>query len=145
MQPESSRPDISHGVFAQEIAERQWAERALYESEERLRLFVENVPAAIAMFDREMRYMAVSRRWRMQYLGGRECLGHCHYDVFPDCPERWRAAHRKGIAGEIVHVDEDVWQRADGVELWARYEVRPWHTADGGIGGIIILIEDITA
>ena len=144
MQPESSRPDISHGVFAQEIAERQWAERALYESEERLRLFVENVPAAIAMFDREMRYMAVSRRWRMQYFGGRECLGHCHYDVFPDCPERWRAAHRKGIAGEIVHVDEDVWQRADGVELWARYEVRPWHTADGGIGGIIIFIEDIT-
>ena len=86
MQPESSQPDISHGVFAQEIAERQWAERALYESEERLRLFVENVPAAIAMFDREMRYMAVSRRWRMQYLGGRECLGHCHYDVFPIAP-----------------------------------------------------------
>ena len=38
MQPESSRPDISHDVFAQEIPEREWAERALYESEERLRL-----------------------------------------------------------------------------------------------------------
>ena len=143
MQPESSRPDISHGVFAQEIAERQWAERALYESEERLRLFVENVPAAIAMFDREMRYMAVSRRWRM-HARRQGVLGALPLRCLPGSPQRWRAAHRKGIAGEIVHVDEDVWQRADGVELWARYEVRPWHTADVGIGGIIIFIEDIT-
>src|SRR3954468_13168284 len=143
MQPKPS-PDLLQHVLAREIAERQRAERALHDSEERLRLFVENVPAAIAMFDREMRYIAASRRWRAEYLDGRECLGQNHYEVFPECPERWRAAHRKGWEGEIVREDEDVWQRGDGTELWARSEVRPWQTADGDTGGIIILIEDIT-
>lgn len=124
--------------------ERQRPDRVLQESEERLRLFVENVPAAIAMFDREMRYIAASRLWRTQYLNGRECLGQNHYEVFPECPEQWRAAHRKGLSGEIVRVEEDVGRRADGAELWEQYEVQPWQTADGDTGGIIIFIADIT-
>ena len=75
------------------------AEQAWRESEERLRLLLENIPASIAMFDREMRYVAVSGRWRVKYLGDVErVLGESHYEVFPQCPESWRAAHRRGLA-----------------------------------------------
>jgi PAS domain S-box-containing protein len=157
MNPEPSRSELLHRIaelearlkgyeagqtepaFAGEITGRRLAEQASQESDERLRLFMENVPASIAMFDREMRYVAVSRRWRLEYLGAAECvLGQSHYEVFPECPERWRAAHRRGMAGEIVRVEEDVWQLADGSEIWARYEVRPWRAANGDVGGIII-------
>lgn len=58
---------------------------------EHLRQFVEQAPAAIAMFDREMRYIACSRRWFSQH--GREehsVAGRSHYEVFPDIPERWK-------------------------------------------------------
>lgn len=118
---------------------------ALRESEERLALFIEHAPAALAMFDRDMRYLAVSRRWLHNYsIGEAVVLGQCHYDIFPEIGPDWKELHRRGLAGEILHRDEDRFERANGQTQWERWEIRPWHTATGDIGGILIFSEDIT-
>ncbi|MDX9707432.1 MAG: PAS domain S-box protein [Azospira sp.] len=124
-------------------AERQ--STALRDSQERLQLFIDHAPAALAMFDREMRYLAVSRRWREDYfLGERPLIGHSHYEIFPEIPERWKEIHRRGMAGEIICADEDRFERLDGSVQWLRWEVRPWHAHDGTVGGIVVFSEDIT-
>src|SRR5262249_11536659 len=96
------------------------------------------------MFDREMRYVAVSRRWMQNFGLSGEIIGRSHYEVFPDLPERWREAHRRGLAGAVVKSDEDRFDRADGSFNWVEWEVRPWFNTEGEIGGIVIFSEDIT-
>ncbi|MDZ7657510.1 MAG: EAL domain-containing protein [Sulfurimicrobium sp.] len=119
--------------------------RHLQESKDQLRLFIEHAPAALAMFDREMRYLAVSRRWRTDYsLGECDIIGHSHYEIFPEIPEAWKVLHRRALAGEIVQSDEDCFERKDGSAQWLRWELIPWHLASGAPGGIIIFTEDIT-
>ncbi|WP_051183090.1 MASE3 domain-containing protein [Desulfocurvibacter africanus] len=127
------------------LREQRMREDALREREELLRLFVEHAPAAIAMFGKDMRYHAVSRRWFQDYnLEGCELIGHSHYDILPEIPEHWKIIHRQGLAGEVLRSDEDSFQRANGSLQWLRWEVRPWHTAAGEIGGIIMFTEDIS-
>ena len=121
------------------------AQHAHREIEERLRLFIEHAPVALAMFDRELRYLAVSRRWMDDYhLGKRPIIGQSHYDVFPDIPERWKVVHQRGLAGEVVRMEEDLFERADGSSQWLYWEVRPWRMNKDKVSGILIFTEDIT-
>lgn len=130
---------------ARDITDRKQKERALAESEERLRLLIEHAPAALAMFDREMRYVSVSHRWATNFgLDVNTLKGRRHYDVFPEIPERWKDVHRRAMAGEVQRSEQDRFERADGRVQWVRWEVMPWRDAAGDIGGIVIFTEDIT-
>jgi PAS domain S-box-containing protein len=126
--------------------ERRVAERAMQEQQARLTEFVEHAPAAIAMLDRDMRYIAVSRAWLHLYnVVDSSVLGRSHYEVFPGTSEDWKAVHRRALAGNIEKSDEDAAGPAGthGGQI-LRWEVRPWIDATGAIGGIMILTEDIT-
>jgi PAS domain S-box-containing protein len=137
---------IGVSKLARDITERKLAQDALREREEQLLLYAEHSPAAIAMFDRDMRYIVVSRRWTEVYnLGNQSIIGRIHYEVFPEVPQRWIDVHQRCMAGAVEKCDNDPFPRPDGTTDLIRWEVRPWHDASGSIGGIIIFSEDITA
>jgi len=112
--------------------------------EELLKIFVKNVPAGVAMLDRDMRYIQVSDRFCKDYSAdGSQILGRSHYEVFPDIPETWKEMHLRALRGEILRAEEDRWNRKNGT-VWVCWEIRPWKTANGDIGGILIFAEDIS-
>jgi PAS domain S-box-containing protein len=127
------------------ITQRKRAEEALQRSHKQLLSFIEQAPLSIAMFDRKMNYLAASRRWVVEYGRGYENLiGRNHYEVHPDVPKHWKEAHQKGLAGESLKNDDDLWIQADGTKNWLRWAITPWTDEHGGIGGIIVSTEDIS-
>src|SRR5208283_1784387 len=119
--------------------------RLLRENEGKLRLFVEHVPAAIAMLDNDMKYLGASHRWFEAYgVDDRDIIGRSHYEVFPDVPERWKEIHRRCLAGARERHEADPWVRADGSMVWVRWEIRPWYKNEKEVGGLIIFSENIS-
>ena len=113
---------------------------------EHFKLFLKNAPAAIALLDRQMRYLIVSDRWLGDYgLADRDIHGLCHYDVFPEVPERWKETHRRCLAGETIKCNEDTFERPDGHVDWLRWELHPWRNGEGRIVGMLMFSELFTA
>jgi PAS domain S-box-containing protein len=129
----------------QDILLRRIAEQELQKSERKLKLFVEFAPAAIAMFDKNMNYLAVSMRFAEDYrLTVHDFLGKSHYEIFPEIPERWKEIHRRCLAGALEKAEEDPFPRVDGTLDWIRWEIHPWYEDENVIGGIILFSEVIT-
>jgi two-component system sensor kinase FixL len=106
--------------------------------------FVEQAPASMAMFDRNMRYLAASARWRDDFRLARDIVGKSHYEIFPEIGEEWKQIYARALAGETVRCDRDRFERDDGEMLWLRWEVRPWLHPSDGVGGVLIYCENIS-
>ena len=106
---------------------------------------VEQLP--IAIFDTEMRYLAVSphflsdtaRLTSAETFAPADVIGRSLYETFPKFPVRWREINSRVLAGEkLAEAErEETVHRQDGGTEWVRWSVGPWRTADGRIGGIL--------
>lgn len=128
-----------------DITDRKRADQAVLAGELLLRQFIMHTPAAVAMFDTEMRYLQASERWLTDYhLHGQELIGRSHYEVFPDVPERWKQVHQRVLGGAVERNDDDPFPRASGGTDWLQWEVRPWRRPDHSIGGLVMFTQVVT-
>lgn len=111
-----------------------------------LERFVVAAPIQVAMFDREMRYLAASPGWADKYGLPANVEGLSHYDLFPNLPDRWKDVHRRGQSGETISQKDDEYVLPSGERRYLDWSVAPWRCDDGvDIGGILIFATDIQA
>lgn len=142
-----TQPDTRAIAIVEDISASKQMEAILASNERTMQLFVEHTPAAVAMFDNDMRYMLVSKRWITDYnLQEQDIIGRTHYEVFPEIEgiEEWKSDHQRVLSGEIIKNDQDGFEREDGSMDWVRYELHPWRDRNGVIGGLIMFTEVIT-
>lgn len=132
-------------ALAEDISERKRAEKELRDSEEIMRYIVKHDPNAIAVFDPDLNYIAVSKRFLKDYnVREEDVLGKNHYEIFPEMPQKWKEVHQRCLAGSIEWNDDDSFVRPDGSITYNRWECRPWRHVDGKIGGIVMYTEVTT-
>jgi PAS domain S-box-containing protein len=120
--------------------------RKLRAREAQLNLFINDAPAAIAIFDRDMRYLAHSRSF-LTINGLDEAVslvGRRHYDVFPDLPEHVWAIHRQALDGKEAGGDEEEFRLPSGRVEYFRWKLKPWRNEVGAIAGLMLFSEIVT-
>src|SRR5690606_4844475 len=137
---------IGHLGIAIDITEKNAIQKALINEKSRLNSFVKHAPAAVAMLDKEMRYIAASNQWKKDYnLKGKDITGKSHYEMFPEVDELARERHQRVFNGAVEKKEEDKFRvPGDAEDRYVTWEMRPWYLHNGEVGGIMFFTQNIT-
>jgi PAS domain S-box-containing protein len=114
-------------AVARDLTQRKAAEEALEQERRQLRDIVTHAPVAMAILDREERWLAHSQEWLR----------------FPRMPEKYREAVARALQGEVVARDEDTVAFDDGARMFVRWSVHPWRHSSGEVAGVVVSIQNI--
>lgn len=133
--PETGAPSRFTGTHL-DVTATERAKRVLEDQERILRELVQNVPAAVALLDTELRHLATSRRWPQALAAeDRERV---------QIRARWRELCARAVRGREVLIEEDPITDAQGEAQWWRWEIHPWRDAEGAIAGVLVSAADVT-
>ena len=106
---------------------------------------IEAVPASIAIYDRDMRHLAASRAYcEIMRLDASAVKGLSIYDVLPEMKERWIETLGRCMAGASEIFEAECHSAGEANAIWCRWQVAPWRTGDGTVGGLAVQVQDIT-
>lgn len=127
-----------------DVTQERLADSALKAANAQLLSFIVHAPVSMAMFDRNMNYLAASEQWRLQFkLNHQDIRGRNHYELNPDLPIQWQAIHQQGLSGATLKAYDELWTQENGREYFLDWAVSPWHDDTGFIAGITVYADDI--
>ncbi|SIS40079.1 PAS domain S-box-containing protein [Zobellia uliginosa] len=107
---------------------------------------IKDSPSAVAILNTELRFVAYSRVWLDDFCKGQSSLtGKNYLDVLPRTPEALRSILKECLANGTKNICEGrKFIYPDGTLQWLKWKINAWTDDSGEIGGLIILLEDVT-
>ncbi|MBX3479290.1 MAG: response regulator [Caulobacter sp.] len=104
-----------------------------------------SAPVAMAMVDRDMRYIYVNGRWSQDTGVSQErAIGAFVGDLFPESYAQLKDTYFRCLEGESFWSDRVKVPTPGRPDRWLRAEVGPWRDADGEVGGLVAMSHDIS-
>lgn len=107
-----------------------------------LAVVVEHTPVAIAMFDRQMRYILANRQWVKEFNLSQALplVGKSQYEVFPKLHPGWKQLYERALQGYTMRSDHAVQVATGAAPVLFRCEARPWRQKrDASVAGIVVI------
>ncbi len=104
-----------------------------------------HLPMAVALTDPDLRVLYINPRWLSDYQQSPSAvIGVPLTQLFPQWRDDWARIREVCLAGGEHHDAEVPLKCGDSQMEWVKREVRPWMTADGMIGGLMVFTEIVT-
>ncbi len=99
----------------------------------------------MAIFDVEGRFVGVSDKWRKDYgLIDTQLIGASLYDVMPEAARRWHGLFDTCMFENQAMESRDTFMRRDGRHQQLQWTLKPWHSDEGAVGGVILTTEIVS-
>jgi len=107
---------------------------------------VAQLPAAIALFDRQLHCLGMSQRWRDLFAPAASAAATAQplRQMLPHASRRWLQACQRSLeTGETVEGEAEPVRLAEDRLLWLRWRCSPWQSASGTIDGVWLWSEPV--
>ncbi|PRB91416.1 hybrid sensor histidine kinase/response regulator [Chryseobacterium culicis] len=108
--------------------------------------FATDVPVPLAMFDKDLNYVAVSSRWREEFSMNKvDLIGDNLFEISPNIPKERKDIYDNALLGK-TYINSDFMLKVEGKEEIQHYDLKvgPWYLTKDEVGGVIISIQNIT-
>tara|TARA_R110002012_G_scaffold86322_2_gene214614 strand:+ start:134703 stop:139034 length:4332 start_codon:yes stop_codon:yes gene_type:complete len=144
---DANQQSIGYLKIAIDISDNRKMELDLINEKIRLYAFVLHNPEAVAMLDKDMKYIAVSNKWISDFkLAEEDVIGASHYDIFKDRIKKEDVERHKRVLNGGIDRREEALYPFPGYDedQYINWEMRPWFLHDGEIGGMMVYTQNIT-
>lgn len=107
---------------------------------------IKDSPSAVAILDTQFRFAGNSKVWADEFCPNCESLtGKNYFDVIPRTPKKLKAILEKCLNEGVRNLNEgEKFIYPNGEVQWLKWKINAWTDANNEIGGLIVLLEDVT-
>lgn len=107
---------------------------------------IDQIPAAIALFDTDLRCVMVNHRWLTQLpCPVDDPVGRPCDELFTNGCSLLRCYLERALRDEAFSSDPASIVGKNGTVFWFRSHVTPWQDEDGNVGGAMLVCENVTS
>jgi PAS domain S-box-containing protein len=132
-------------ITSQDITEQKLAEEALREKQQLLSNVFESMQGGVLVLGSDFRYTYWNKAMEeISHNPREEVLGNIPWEKYPFLKGHIQHAMKKAMKGEISHNVELAYSLPDGTKGWTSESYFPLKDEQGGIAGVVGIINDIT-
>ncbi|MGP1991991.1 PAS domain S-box protein [Zobellia laminariae] len=107
---------------------------------------IKDSPSAVAILDTQFRFAGNSKVWADEFCPNCESLtGKNYFDVIPRTPKKLKAILEKCLNEGVRNLNEgEKFIYPNGEVQWLKWKINAWTDANNEIGGLIVLLENVT-
>lgn len=122
---------------SRDITDRKQSELRTQESEDLLRIILEQSPVAMAMLDRKGHVQLASRSWESWFdLDDVDISDRSIWDILPVNRQRWTRKLERCREGFNQQISE--WFATEAGHYEVIWDLHPWYESDGDVAGIMV-------
>lgn len=106
---------------------------------------IKDSPIAVAILDSSLRLIGHSDKWLEEFKFTDDSLsGLPLLDILKEFPRELKDGLEAGLNGDFHESSGTRFRSSSGFICWYSWKINPWRSDDGSVGGVTIVMEDVT-
>ncbi|WP_298478909.1 PAS domain-containing protein [uncultured Maribacter sp.] len=107
-------------------------------------LLIKDAPIPIATLDTELKFLWYSQKWTSTHNLTCNLIGENFFSVMNNIPKEFLSVLENCLSGNPCNSEGKKYIAVNGDYIWLKWHINPWKMANGEIGGIIIVLDNVT-